>query len=478
MLIGNRLIRNTGFVFTSNIANKLFSLFSIAYAARILGSRDYGLYAFIGTTGLLFSSFGNFGIVPMAVREIARDRTKVGVLFNHILSLRMSIVLLSYPLLILVINILGYSKDVKYLIYISGLSAIFSAFSDSFRILYVAFERFVVPSLISILVSLLSNISVILILYFGYGLKGIVLISFLGSLLGAVISSVWIRRKFIKYGFAFNLSIWKDLLLQSLPFAVLQFFQQATNNISILLLSKLPGPFPGEAAMGYYNPPSSVCRSALMFPESFRQTVLPTVASNAEDQKMIKSIIDKSTKFLITIVIFPLVLATTFFPKEIITILFGKEYLPSVPALTILGWAYALHVFNVPVNVTLSSSREMKRIIPWIVMIFGVNVMLAIPLILYYSFIGAAIALLATKVFETLLRNYLLQIILGIKRLGIQEVVKILFPMTIIFIIILLAYLSSMSSFRLLILTLILYNVYVFSMKDTRQRFVSFIKWS
>ncbi|RIJ92927.1 MAG: hypothetical protein DB853_03310 [Candidatus Brocadia sp.] len=59
--IGNRLIKNTGFVFLSGIANKLFSFFFIAYAARVLGLQDFGLYAFIGTVLLLFSSFGNFG---------------------------------------------------------------------------------------------------------------------------------------------------------------------------------------------------------------------------------------------------------------------------------------------------------------------------------------------------------------------------------------------------------------------------------
>ncbi len=115
------------------------------------------MYAFIGTVMLVFSSFCNFGIVPMAIREISRNRSKVGVLFNHILSLRVGIILLLYPILVLVVNILGYNRNIKYLIYIAGLSAIFSTFSNSFTILYIAFERFKVPSFISILISFLST---------------------------------------------------------------------------------------------------------------------------------------------------------------------------------------------------------------------------------------------------------------------------------------------------------------------------------
>lgn len=471
MGIGNQLIKNTGFVFISGIANKLFSFFFIAYAARVLGPADFGLYAFIGTVALLFSAFGNFGIVPMAIREISRDKTKVDSLFSYILSLRVSVVLLLYPFLILVINFLGYSKEVKYLIYIAGISCVFSAFSSSFRILYVAFERFKTPSLIAILVSFLSNISNIFILYYGYGLKGIILVSFLGNLLGAVISGIWIRRNFLKYKFAFNLSICKDLLLQSMPFAVLFFFQQVTNNINILLLSKLPGPLPGETAMGYYNPPSSVCRNALMFPDSFRQAALPTVSSNAENLGIIRGIIANSTKSLLALVIFPLTLATTFFPEEIINLIFGKEYLPSTLALTILGWAYALQVFNSPVTVTLSASWEIKKFIPWAMLEFGINIALAAPLIIYYGFVGAAIALLVTKVFETFLRNYLLKSIWGIKRVEtLGSLWRILFPMGIIFVVLLFAHRSSLSNVGLLILTLVSYSTYIFSFKGFRAR--------
>lgn len=340
-MVSRKLVKNTGFVFVSGVVNKIFTFFFIAYAARVLGPEDFGLYAFIGTVGLVFSSLGNFGIVPMAIREISRDKTKVGPLFSHILSLRVSIALLLYPLLVFVINILGYDKKVVYLVSIAGISGIFSAYSSCFRILYVAFEKFKQASFISMLVSFLSTVSNILVLFFGYGLEGIIWVSFLGTIFGAAISGIWIWRKFIKYTFTFHASVWKDLLLQSTPFAILFFFQQVTNNLNILLLSKLPGPLPGERAMGYYNPPASVCRNVLMFPDSFRQAALPTVSSQAENLQVIKDIITLSTKSLLTLVVFPLILATTFFPEQIITLIFGKEYLPSAQALTILGWAYA-----------------------------------------------------------------------------------------------------------------------------------------
>ena len=317
----------------------------------------------------------------------------------------------------------------------------------------------------------------ILVLYLGYGLKGIVWVLFAGSLLGALISGIWIRRKIIKYKFVFNLSRFKDLISQSVPFAILAFFQQVTNtHLNILLLSKLPGPLPGGVAIGYYNPASSVCRIALMFSDSFRLAALPTVSSNAENLKVIRGIITKSTESLLVLIIFPLILATSFFPKEIIHLIFGKAYVVSAPVLTILGWAYALNVFNTPVTLTLSVSREIKRFIPWLMLLFCINLILAVPLIIYYGFFGAAIAFLVTKILETLVRSHLLKTIWGIKRLDMEpSLVKAFMPMVIIISIIILARLSSVNTVGLLVLTSTLYLFYVFSLKSFRRGAIALI---
>jgi O-antigen/teichoic acid export membrane protein len=213
-----------------------------------------------------------------------------------------------------------------------------------------------------------------------------------------------------------------------------------------------------------------------MFPDSFRQAALPTVSSNAENLKIIRGIIANSTKSLLVLVIFPMILATSFFPEEIINLIFGNEYLPSAPALTILGWAYALQVFNSPVTVTLSASREIKKFIPWSMLEFGINIALAVPLIMYYSFVGAAVALLTTKVFETLLRSYLLKIIWGIKRSEMQgSLLKVLCPAGIIFAILVVVHLSPLSNIGLLVLTLVLYLAYIFSFKSFRERISALI---
>lgn len=414
-MMDNKLLRNTGFVFVSGIANKVFSFVALAYTARVLGKADFGFYTLIGTFTFFFSYFGNFGIGPMTIREISRDKTKVKELFNHIISLRLCLIALSFPILMFIVNLLDYRKDIKYLILIAGFSSLFSTFSDAFNTLYIAFERFKVPSLISVLISFLSSISNILILYFGYGLKGLIIISFIGTFLGAVISGVWVRQRFFKYKLAFHLPIWKDLISRSLQFSVITFLQQGRMYLSILFLSKLPGPLPGEVAIGYYYPASSLCQGALVLSNSFRLAALPAIASNSSDIKMIQSIINKSTKILFFFVILPLIVFTTFFPKKIIAIVYGNEYLLSAGTLTILGWAYAFMIFNTPVTVALFAVEEIRRFIPWAILLFCINIAILVPLIMYYSFLGVAIAFLISGIIDTVVRNYLLRTFLGIR---------------------------------------------------------------
>lgn len=415
MSIAGKISRNTGFVFVSDLTNKLLSVAFVVYAARVLGPADFGLYALLGSFSFFFTFFGNLGVGPMAIREIARNRDRSEGIFNHVISLRLALVLVSYPALIFVTYLLNYDDELRFLIIITGLSSIFSVFSHSFGILYVAFERFKAPSLINMLVAFINTVAGIVVLYLGYGLRGIVLISLFGNIVGMVISNIWVRQRVIKYKLSIELKAWRHLLGQAMPFAILSFFQQASNYVNIMFLSKLPGPLPGDVAIGYYNPSLSLCRAAMLLPESFRKAALPSIASNSENRVMHRELIRRSSEILFILIVCPLIFVTNFFPKDIIAIVFGHDYLPSASALPILGWAFGLQVLLSPVTATLSASREIHRFIPWVIFTFSINFICSLPLIIYFGFVGAAIAFLLSRIVDAMVKNYLLYRILGVK---------------------------------------------------------------
>lgn len=421
MEIVGRLTRNAGFVFIAGLAEKTFFFFSFAYAARILGPADFGVYALIGTFMFFIDMFSAFGVNPLAVREISRRKEQAEEIFSRLFSLKFLFVLIAYPVVVLSAYGLGYGDRCRNLIHIAGVTAAITAMSGTFGVLYMGLEMFMVPSVVKILVSFLHAASNVVVLYLGYGLEGMVWVALLGSVAGLAISAVWVRRKIIPYRFRFDFAPLKDLFLQSVPFSFLAFFQQAQSYLTILLLSVLPGPLEGKVAVGYYNPSLSIGRAVMMIPGGFHQAAMPAVSANADDREIVTSIINSATQTFLPVIIFPLILATTFFPREIITLVFGPAYLPSARALTILGWAFSLQVFNAPVTATLAASREIRRFVPWAGLVFCISIVLCVPLVIYYSFVGAAVAYLVSMIVETIIRHHLLRVVWGIRTTGTQN---------------------------------------------------------
>ncbi len=460
MSIFRRLTRNAGLVLFAGVATKVFSFVFIAYAARVLGPHDFGIYALINTIAFLFPFFGNLGIGPMAIREMARERSRIEELFNHIISIRMTLVIVFYPILVGIIQLAGYSEEIRFLVYVTGLTAIVSTLSHSFHLIYIAREQFKFPSVMIVLVAFLTNVANIAVLYLGFGLKGLVIITLLGSIAGALISGVWIWTRVMRFRLVFDFAVWKDLISQSAPFAVLSFLQQASTQVNTLMLSVIPGA--GPLAIGYYNPAISLCRQAMLIPNGFRQAALPTVSSNADNLEVIRAIIEKSSRYLVALVAFPLILITNFFPGEIISLIFGPKYLPAVPALVIFGWAFALQIYNAPVTVTLAASRQISKFIPWRFLIFSIDLTLALPLIWYFSFVGAALAFLISKIVETFLRYHLLKIMWGVTVDTRASLVRLISPMAAIFIVLLFAHFLSLGTVKFILLMGVLYVLYLY----------------
>ncbi len=424
MAIAQRIAKNTLFIFSSGIIAKAISVVFLVYAVRILGPSEFGIYALIMTVIFFLSFFIDFGIAPMAIRELARDREKVKNLFNHIMTLRVSLAVLLYPILILAVNLLGYEERIKILIYIMAAAFLLNAFSGSFRILYYSMERMQTPSVIQVLVSLLSSSAGILILYLGYGLTGLVLVTLTVNALGALISGIWVRHYILKYRFSFNREIWSDLLKQAFPFGIIGFLNRINKHMSIIFLSKLPGPYTPDIAIGFYSPAQKVATSLLPIVRSLRVASLPTIAGNIDKKRLIQTILEKTTQFSLLTVSIPLLIGALFFSYDLITFVFGDVYSESSSAFEILGIAFSIQAFNAPVISTLSATRDIYKFIPWITASIAINITFCLILIPIMSFKGAAISILIGNLFRTVAVQRLLKKTLNMRIFSIRRYIK------------------------------------------------------
>jgi len=431
MSIAQRVIKNTSFLFGANVINKIMSVILLAYAARVLGVKNLGLYILAITFVSFFGFATQIGIRAFAIREIAKDKSKAEIFLNNILSLRLVLSLVALSILVVTVILLHYPPETQKLIYLIGLTLIFGVFPSSFGMIYMAFERMAIPAAASVFGGVISSSLQILVLYLGYGLQVFILVQVIMAAIFAFVYGCFVWRNLIKFKIQLDFAFWKQLIKSVSPFAVLRFAALVHTKIDILMLSKIAGPIDKNLAVGYYGPPYRIFNTLLIIPRNLRGAMLPMIASHFDSSLgIVRASLEKSTKFLLFFLCFPTLIATTFFAPQMVTLLFGKSYIPSAAVLTILGWIYSFELISAPIiAVLMTSQRHLIKYIPWAVGTALLNIILNFLFIPTNGYIGAAYVTLITTTLAFFIKLYFIKSVLSIKLSEIKHSLKLVVPL-------------------------------------------------
>ena len=155
MNIVQRIAKNTGVLLLSQIVSYILGFFYVVYAARYLGAAGFGILSFaLAFTGI-FGVFTDLGLRPLTVREVARNKSLAPKYLANVSVMKIILVSITFGLIALVINLLGYPKQTIKVVYLIALSVIFGAFTGMFYSIFQAFEKMEYQSLGQILNSAL-----------------------------------------------------------------------------------------------------------------------------------------------------------------------------------------------------------------------------------------------------------------------------------------------------------------------------------
>lgn len=427
MTTAKRVAKNTFYVLLAQIINKIFNMIFIVYSARLLGAKLYGIFVLVNTMVLISSTFTNCGIRAMIVRKISKDYSRAAELLSNILSLRLCLSAVVYLLLALFVNLSSYPTEIKTLVYIAGIVIVFNIFTNSFEIIYISFEKMKMLSVFATLSSLSFTILAIIVLASGYKLKALFSINVLVGAIFAVSSGYFIWKHFVRFNLKFDLHLITNILMQSLPFFAAIILNILNTKIDIMMLSTIKGPIDSNFAVGYYAPAHNILLGLMIFPRSLNTALLPVISQKIySDHEFVRESVEKATRFVMIGISFPIILATTFFSKEVVTVIFGPDYIQSASALMILGWAYAFYALNIPTHSVLGSSKELKHFLPLLFCVFVLNIVLNYILIPKYSYIGASVATLTVLFLGFIGRFFFLRKILEVKVSEIKGYLKLL----------------------------------------------------
>jgi len=385
--------RNSVFLASSQIIEKSLSFLIGILLARYLGKGDYGRLVYAIAFANLFTFFWDFGLARLIIRDVAKNRSDASITFSaklkfQIVSCFIGVLVLTLYLILFEIRGLEVS-----LILIFGISTALNHLSNSFRSIFIAFERAEYETYFNFVLRSILLLTLFWAIHRGWELIGISLVLLLFSLLNLIGSWKLVDKYFFHLQFGEGrISFW-SIIKDSFPIAIIIAFTTFYLQINKILLLK----WKGEEAVGIYGAVDVIVMAFLIISNSLVLATFPIISRQNRISKGQTFPIYKSVfKVLIALGI-PIALGGMLLNKEIISFTYGAEFSESSDVLKILIWLTPLlFLTNFTGNCLIAIDKQ--RLLAYICG-FNTALNLALNLILipYYGYRGAAIASLATE---------------------------------------------------------------------------------
>ena len=136
-----RIAKNTGIMLTSQVISYILAFLYMMYMARYLGVAAFGILSVAIAFMRIFSALSDLGLSTFMVREVARDKSLGAKYLANISLMKVILVSVTFGLIALTVNIMGYPSRTITVVYVVGLSVIFMGFTQVFYGFFRAFER-------------------------------------------------------------------------------------------------------------------------------------------------------------------------------------------------------------------------------------------------------------------------------------------------------------------------------------------------
>lgn len=395
-----RIAKNAVILLIAQGVSYLLSFFYIVYAARYLGPTNYGVLVFaIAFTGV-FGVLADFGLLQMTVLEIARKRDIATKYITNVSLIRIVLGIISYGLVVLIINLMGYPPDTRLMVYLVGVSVIFNSFSQLFFSIFQAYEKMEFQAVGQILQSSIIFGGVVLVIqqkleliYFGYVF---ITASLLLLIYGVVITKLIFSHSVAVLPAVYTGMDWlycKKIFIESVPFGLIALCSVAYYSIDSVIISYTQG----DSAVGYYGAAYKIMLALLFIPSVWSLSVFPVMVKlHVTAQESLLFAVERSIKYL-SIIAFPMAVGLTLLANQVIRMTFGAAYMESAIVLQIIVWAMAILFITAGFSVFLLSINKQTIYTIILAVGTGLNVVLNIIFIPKYSYVAASIILLITS---------------------------------------------------------------------------------
>ncbi len=385
------ITRNTAFMTMASVGQKIISLVYFTLIARHIGAEDTGKYFFALAFTTVFVVFVDLGLTNVLVREAAKAREKIQAYFSTILSVKMVLGVFSYIAAVVVINIMGYPDETKYLVYLSAVTMLFDSLHLTLYGVLRAIGNLKYEAVSIVASQLFTLILGSIFLFLGWPLLFLILAFTITSFLNVCFVTVVLYKKYkINLTPCYDKKIFYFIGKITIPFALAAVFARVYSYVDSIILSKLAG----DIEVGWYSIPYKITYAFQFVPLALVAALYPRFSEYfAGNKERLAYILERGLKYLM-IVVFPISVGIGVLSHDIVLTVFTDEYLNSILPLKILLAGLVFSYVSFPIGAFLNACNKQVTQTVIVGCVMALNIVLNILLIPKFGVVGASITAL------------------------------------------------------------------------------------
>ncbi len=393
--IRQTILKNTFWLSFGEIVGRLLRAAIIIYAARVLGVEGFGIFSYVlGLAGLL-TIFSDLGMAPVVVREGAKDPALRARYFSTALGLSFILALISSVIIIFGTPLVTKFPVSQALIILIALVFVFDLFRGlAGSAIFRASEKMEGEATVNIVTQAVVVIAGFILVTKLRSPESLALAYAIGSGAGLFLALLLIRGYVRQFISRFDKSLIKPLLAASIPMSLAAILGAVMINTDTVLLGWLTD----AAQVGLFAAAQKPILLLYIIPSFIAAGIFPVLARFAEsNQEKFRLLTEKS---LTAVLLFglPIVAGLLLTTREIVDLLYGAEYLPSVNATRILGLTLlAMFPMSMLTN-GIFAYNEQKFLTKVGLIGVALNALLDVILIPVWGIAGCALATLSVQI--------------------------------------------------------------------------------
>jgi O-antigen/teichoic acid export membrane protein len=392
-----RIAKNALTLMGASLWNKVLDFALIIWATSVVGPEGIGKYYFaVAVIGFL-GTVGDYGLVTLTLREVARDRDQATRYYVNLILIRW---LVAIPLLGVIWLItaplatsLRLTSDTATVLWLLIACFFPGAIASSGSAILKAFERMEYTAFLDVAGNLLRIGLSVAFLLSGWNVVGLAVAAMVVNMFNAAAYTAFARPLIRWRSLQLDLPFCHWAIVESTPLMVNQLLNIFFFRVDVLLLK----PLTSDLVVGYYGIAYKFIDGLGFLSAYLTQALFPTLARSATTDRAAARTTTIFGLRVLLLLALPLAAGTMVLAAPIVTLFYGAALTPAVPALQILVLFLPFSFVNGLIQYVLIALGRQRQITVGYTIGCVFNVVANVLAIHAFSYLGAAAVTVASE---------------------------------------------------------------------------------